>query len=177
MNTELKTPLELAADPSPNMFRAAMRNLAGGVTVVSTGQGNARAGLTATSVSSLSIDPPSLLVCIGRASTTLSALAANRAFGVNVLAAHHREVAERFSGRGGVCGAQRYAGSDWMTLVTGAPILADALTAIDCTLEELIEWHSHAIVVGRVRSVHVNGGTSPLVYWQGNYGNVSGSGG
>jgi flavin reductase (DIM6/NTAB) family NADH-FMN oxidoreductase RutF len=170
VNTELKTPLELAADPSPNTFRAAMRNLAGGVTVVSTGQGNARAGLTATSVSSLSIDPPSLLVCVGRATATLSALTENRAFGVNVLAAHHRHVAERFSGREGVYGAERYIGSDWMTLVTGAPILADALTAVDCTLEELIAWHSHAIVVGRVRAVHVNSGTSPLVYWRGNYG-------
>lgn len=175
MNTELQLPPVVADDPTPNAFRAAMRNLAGGVTVISTGEGERRAGLTATSVTSLSIDPPSLLVCVGRSTTTLATLSANRTFGVNVLSARHRHIAERFSGRHGIFGADRYTGADWITLVTGAPILADALTAIDCSLEELIEWHSHAIVVGRVRAVHVTGGTSPLVYWRGSYGNVGGS--
>jgi flavin reductase (DIM6/NTAB) family NADH-FMN oxidoreductase RutF len=154
-----------------------MRNLAGGVSIITAGRGEERTGLTATSVSSLSLDPPCLLVCVNRASGTLSALMANRAFGVNVLAASHQDVAERFAGRSGVWGPARYAGADWMTLVTGAPLLADALAAIDCTLEKLIDWHSHVIVVGRVRSVHVNNGPSPLVYWRGNYENVDPAGG
>jgi flavin reductase (DIM6/NTAB) family NADH-FMN oxidoreductase RutF len=49
--------------------------------------------------------------------------------------------------------------------------VAGALSSIDCTLEKLVEWHSHAIVVGRVRSVHLNDGVAPLVYWRGSYGN------
>jgi flavin reductase (DIM6/NTAB) family NADH-FMN oxidoreductase RutF len=153
-----------------------MRNLAGGVSVISAGSGEYRSGLTATSVSSLSLDPPSLLVCIQRASATLAAITAHRAFGVNVLSAHHRDLADRFAGRSGIWGAARYVDTDWLTLATGAPLLADALAAADCTLEKVIEWNSHAIVIGRVRAVRVGSGQGPLVYWQGKYEQVSDAG-
>jgi flavin reductase (DIM6/NTAB) family NADH-FMN oxidoreductase RutF len=172
MSAELKVPLVLADDPSPDLFRSAMRNLAGGVSVITAGQGEARTGLTATSVSSLSLDPPSLLVCINRASATLAAITADRAFGVNILSAHHRHLAESFAGRSGAWGSARYIGAEWIALATGAPLLADALSAIDCTLEKLVDWQSHTIVVGRVRALRVNGGSGPLVYWRGNYENV-----
>ena len=116
-------------DPTPDEFRIAMRNLAAGVSVVATGYGKARAGLTVTSVSSLSIDPPCLLVCIGRSSGTLAALRANQAFGVSVLAENQQSIADRFAGRGGVRGAARFAGSHWITGITGAPLAVGALSA------------------------------------------------
>ncbi|SDB49059.1 flavin reductase family protein [Bauldia litoralis] len=157
-------------DDMPHDFRLAMRNLAAGVSIVTTGEGRGRAGLTATSVNSLSIDPPCLLVCIGRASGTLAALQKNRSFGVSVLDAGQQAIAERFAGNGGQHGAARFNGFDWTTGVTGAPLAEGALSAFDCTLETLVEWHSHAIVVGRVRSVHTNEGAAPLTYWRGGYG-------
>jgi flavin reductase (DIM6/NTAB) family NADH-FMN oxidoreductase RutF len=165
-------------DPTPSLparaapseaFRAAMRNLAGGVCVVTVGSGEERTGLTATSVSSLSLDPPTLVVCISRAASAFPALLAHRTFGVNVLGGHHRDVAERFAGRGGLQGAARYAGADWIALATGAPLLADALAGLDCVVEKLDEWHTHAIVIGRVVAMHAPGGEAPLVYWQGGY--------
>ena len=159
-------------DPTPDEFRIAMRNLAAGVSVVATGYGKARAGLTVTSVSSLSIDPPCLLVCIGRSSGTLAALRANQAFGVSVLAENQQSIADRFAGRGGVRGAARFAGSHWITGITGAPFAVGALSAIECTLEKMVEWHSHAIVVGQVRSVRLNEAAGPLVYWHGDYRNI-----
>src|SRR3984893_16879814 len=88
-------------------FRSAMRDLASGVSLITTGQGEERTGLTATSVSSLSMEPPSLVVCINRTSTTLQAMRKNRVFGVNVLAAGHRAIADRFAGRSDVSGAAR----------------------------------------------------------------------
>jgi flavin reductase (DIM6/NTAB) family NADH-FMN oxidoreductase RutF len=176
MSAELKAPLALVDDPSPDRFKSAMRDLAGGVSVISAGRGDGRCGLTATSVSSLSLDPPSLLVCIRRASATLAAISTNRAFGVNILSANHRDLAERFAGQGGIWGAARYVDADWLTLATGAPLLADALAAVDCTVERLIEWHSHAIVIGRVRAVRTSSGPGPLVYWRGGYEQVSGIG-
>ena len=75
------------------------------------------------------------------------------AFSVNLLAARHEELAHRFSGRGGVHGARRFEGASWGTLATGAPILADAVAAFDCLVEEAIERHSHAIVLGAVVSL------------------------
>ncbi|MBV9221874.1 MAG: flavin reductase family protein, partial [Methylobacteriaceae bacterium] len=74
-----------------------------------------------------------------------------------------------FSGRTGVRGAARFAGAEWTSLATGAPLLADALTAIDCSFEGSLDWHSHTIVIGRVEAVRVRGGGSPLLYWQGDY--------
>jgi len=169
VRAEMRVPLALLDEPIPDLFRSAMRNLAGGVSVISAGRGDARCGLTATSVTSLSLEPPSLLVCIRRSSTTLAAIAAHRAFGVNVLSADHRDLAECFAGQTGLSGAARFRDGDWLSLATGAPLLADALAAIDCTLERFIEWGTHAIVIGRVRAVRPRSGAGPLVYWRGKY--------
>jgi flavin reductase (DIM6/NTAB) family NADH-FMN oxidoreductase RutF len=151
-------------------FRAAMRNLAEGVSIVTAGQGEHRAGLTATSVSSLSLDPPSLIVCISRCSSTLPVLLEHRAFGVNLLSVAHRDLAERFAGRAGLSGAARYAGHTWITLATGTPLLVDALAAIDCTLAAVFDWHSRAVIIGTVKAIHHRHcGRHPPVYWRGEY--------
>jgi flavin reductase (DIM6/NTAB) family NADH-FMN oxidoreductase RutF len=153
-------------------FRLAMRELASGVAVVTTGRGEQRSGCTATSLCSLSLDPPSLIVCIALTSSTLAALRANKAFGVNILAGPHGDLADRFAGRSGVKGAARFAKAEWMNLVTGAPLLRGALTCIDCTLEEVLERHTHAIVIGRVAAVHRGGGAPALMHWRGQFQQV-----
>lgn len=160
---------QATGDTASESFRSAMRHLASGVSVITTGEGEHRTGLTATSVSSLSIEPPSLVVCISRTSTTLQAIRENRVFGVNFLAAGHRELADRFAGHGNVSGAARYRTGKWITLVTGAPILADALAAIDCTIDTIMEWNTHAMVIGRVEAVHQPGGVQALVHWRRTY--------
>ena len=86
-----------------------MRHLPGGVCAVTFGQGDARTGMTATSVSSLSVEPPTILVTVDRALAGYVELARSRAFGVNVLASEHQDVANRFAGRGGEQGHERYA--------------------------------------------------------------------
>jgi flavin reductase (DIM6/NTAB) family NADH-FMN oxidoreductase RutF len=150
-------------------FRQAMRNLAGGVSVITVGQGNERTGLTVTSFSALSTEPPRVLVCVNRQSSSYPVLVKDRQFGANVLAAHQDEIASRFAGRGGIKGSDRYTGSAWQRLDDGVSILADALTAFDCEVEELIERHSHAIVIGKVRAVYAPGGSGALVYWRGGF--------
>ena len=69
----------------------------------------------------------------------------------------------------GLRGAARFAGADWMTLVTGAPLLRDALACMDCRVEEVLERHTHAIVIGRVTRVAARGKGCALVYWRGGY--------
>jgi flavin reductase (DIM6/NTAB) family NADH-FMN oxidoreductase RutF len=90
-------------------------------------------------------------------------------FGVNVLSASHRELAHRFAGRTGAEGAERYEDGHWLALHTGAPLLSDALASFDCSVEEIIERHSHAILIGRVEAVRRRGGGGALVYWRGDY--------
>ena len=115
------------------------------------------------------VDPPTLIVCVNRASSSWPILRERRSFGVNVLSASHRELAHRFAGRTGAEGAARYEGGHWIALRTGAPLLSDALAAFDCAVEEIIERHSHAIIIGRVEAVRRSGGGGALVYWRGDY--------
>jgi flavin reductase (DIM6/NTAB) family NADH-FMN oxidoreductase RutF len=153
-------------DQQRSHFRLAMREFAAGVSIVTCGEGAERAGCTATALSSLSLEPPSIIVCLDRGASTLPRLREEGAFAVNLLAAHHADLAARFAGRGGFKGAARFEMGDWLTLVTGAPILADALASIDCHVEEILERHSHAIIIGAAQAVRLDGGASALVHWR-----------
>jgi flavin reductase (DIM6/NTAB) family NADH-FMN oxidoreductase RutF len=150
-------------------FRTAMRQLAGGVSIISVGRGHDRSGLTVTSASSLSADPPTVIVCVNRGASSWPILDRYRAFGVNVLAATQRSIAEKFAGKGGASGNDRYAGAEWFTLATGTPLLVGALAAIDCEVEEMIDRHSHSIVIGCVLATRVDSSAGALTYWQGCY--------
>ena len=150
-------------------FRNAMRQLTGGVSVITAGKGRDISGMTVTSVSSLSVDPPALIVSINRESSSWPLLKRYGFFGVNILTPDQIDIAERFTGKGGLKGADRFAGAGWMTRASGVPLLVDALAAIDCEVEDIVERHSHAIVIGRVLDVAVSARTAALAYWQGRY--------
>jgi flavin reductase (DIM6/NTAB) family NADH-FMN oxidoreductase RutF len=150
-------------------FRSAMRHLAGGVSVITVGRGSEISGMTVSSVSSLSVDPASLIVSINRSASSWALLQAEGAFGVNFLAADQLAVAERFAGKGGLKGAERFTEADWHKRVTGVPLLSGALASFDCEVEDIIERHSHGIVIGRVVHVDVGAPAAALAYWQGDY--------
>jgi flavin reductase (DIM6/NTAB) family NADH-FMN oxidoreductase RutF len=164
-----------AAEPAsvePGAFRLAMRQLASGVCIVALGEGEGRVGLTATSVTSLSVEPPTLVVCVSRAASLYPRLFLGVSFAVSVLAADQSEIANRFAGRAGLAGADRFRQERWTTTPGGAPALADALAIFECELETLIEHHSHAIAIGRVRLALPRGSGGALVYWRGGYDQI-----
>ena len=150
-------------------FRNAMRQLTGGVSVITAGRGKDISGMTVTSVSSLSVDPPSLIVSLNRESSSWPLVKRYGFFGVNILTSDQIDIAERFTGKGGLKGADRFTGARWTTRASGVPLLADALAAIDCEVEDVVERHSHVIVIGRVLDVAVSARTASLAYWQGRY--------
>ena len=152
-----------------SVFREAMRHLVGGVSVITAGADEARTGLTVTSAISLSLDPPTMLVCVNRNASAWPVIQRERHYCVNILDARHQPVADRFAGRSGVKGVERYKGARWRQLGTGAFGLEEALAVIDCAVEEIIERHSHGIIIGAVRSVHLGGGAEALVYGHGRY--------
>ena len=156
-----------AAPPASNgeHFRLAMREFASGVCLV-TSPGAERAGCTATAVSSLSLTPPALIVCLDRANSTFLRLRDMGVFAVNVLAAEHEALAARFAGRDGAKGEARFQLGDWMQLVTGAPVLADALAAIECRVEEILDRNTHAIVIGAVEAVRLGETRPALAHWR-----------
>ena len=161
----------LAIDPgvSPAKFRNAMRHLTGGVSVITVGRGLDISGMTVTSVSSLAIDPPTIMVSINRQSSSWPLLQRYRSFGVNILTADQIDIAERFSGSNGLKGIDRFAGTEWVRGASGVPLLVGALAAIDCNVDDIVERHSHAIVIGRVLNLQQSARKAALAYWQGNY--------
>ena len=157
------------AETDVDAFRAAMRQFASGVCLVAHSVGGAPAGMTATAIASLSLVPPTLIVCLNRASSTYAGLAPGVAFGVSVLGADHRELAERFAGRTGEEGAERFREGGWLIPPSGAPLLSDALATFECEVEAVVERHTHAIVIGRVKRAATGAGGGALVYWRGGY--------
>ena len=156
-----------------DVFKDSMRHLAGAVSVITVGRGEDRTGFTATSVTSFSVEPPSILVSLNRSSSSWPVLQRYGSFAVNVLAHNQHHIADRFAGRGGVKGAERYQGTEWSELVTGTAALPDALTVLDCELDEAIDRHSHSILIGRVRAITVRGEAQPLLYWHGAYRHIT----
>ena len=168
MNSIVRS-VSIDTEVSSGDFRGAMRRLAGGVSVITAGRGKDISGMTVTSVSSLSVDPPALIVSINREASSWPLVKRYGFFGVNILTSDQIDIAERFTGKGGLKGAARFAGADWATRASGVPLLVGALAAIDCEVEDVVERHSHAIVIGRVLDVAVSARTAALAYWQGRY--------
>jgi flavin reductase (DIM6/NTAB) family NADH-FMN oxidoreductase RutF len=156
---------------TPAAFRHAMGQFATGVTVVTSVDADGRpVGTTANAVSSLSLEPPLLLVCFDRSSQTLAAVRTHGAFAVNVLAAPQEELSANFARRG--------LAADWDDVPhrpgrTGSPRLHGVLATLECTVEHRLPGGDHEIVIGRVR--HLQAGDSdaaPLLFWRGRYGTL-----
>jgi flavin reductase (DIM6/NTAB) family NADH-FMN oxidoreductase RutF len=168
MNSVVRA-IKIGREISSADFRSAMRHLTGGVSVITVGRGRDISGMTVTSVSSLSIDPPSLIVGINRSSSSWPLLKSYGFFGVNILNADQLDIAERFTGKDGSRGADRFTGAEWITGACGVPLLVGALAALDCEIEDIVERHSHAIVIGRALDMKLSSRTAALAYWQGQY--------
>jgi len=168
MNSTVRN-IKIDRSVSSDDFRSAMRRLPGGVSVITVGRGKDITGMTVTSVSSLSVDPATLIVSINRESSSWPLLRQYGFFGVNILTADQLDIAERFTGKNSVKGVDRFQGAEWITRASGVPLLAGALAAVDCEVEDIVERHSHAIVIGRVLDLQLSAPTAALAYWQGQY--------
>lgn len=153
-------------------LKAALRTLGGGVSIITAGEGETRTGATVTSATALSIEPARMLVSLNRTSSTWPVVERYGHLGINIVGADHEVLANQFAGRGGLRGAERYRGAEWTTAVSGAPLLVDAVAAIDCVVEEAIERHSHVIVIGKVVAIRIGAGHS-LLYQDGRYHDVT----
>jgi flavin reductase (DIM6/NTAB) family NADH-FMN oxidoreductase RutF len=154
-------------------FRLTMRRLAGGVSVITAGRGDDIAGMTVTSLTSLSVDPPRLLISINRQASSVALIERHRVFGVNILGSDQVQLAKQFS-NGTLKGRQRFDGIDWHHGSSGVPILAMSLATIECRVEEIIERHSHGIIIGSPLDFELSSRLSSLVYWNGGYVEIDG---
>ncbi len=157
---------EFQAGSDPRTLRDAMGCFATGVTIVTAVDADGTpVGLTANSFTSVSLDPPLLLVCIANASGTAPALRAAGHFGVNVLQIGQQPASNRFATRG----EDRFANLPWAPGQTGVPLLGSSLVSFECQRESLHEAGDHFILVGRVVRAQFEPHRDPLLYFRGKY--------
>jgi flavin reductase (DIM6/NTAB) family NADH-FMN oxidoreductase RutF len=145
-------------------FRHAIGLLPTGVTVVTARLGADVIGMTASAVTSLSLDPPMLLVCVGHAAEIHEAIVGAPIFGVAMLAVGQEEVAERFATRG----RQRFAPDEGHPGPAGLPLIDGALAHLECRRAEVFRGGDHSIVTGVVEWAQTRDG-APLCYFRSAY--------
>jgi flavin reductase (DIM6/NTAB) family NADH-FMN oxidoreductase RutF len=128
----------------------------------------ARMGLTLTSATSLSTEPPMLIACINRSASARALLTLGTPLGWQVLGANQQDVADRFSGRGGVQGEARFDGAEWHS-EQGAYLLDGAALACAGVVDDLIERATHTILIARITSLHARADVGALTYHNGAY--------
>jgi flavin reductase (DIM6/NTAB) family NADH-FMN oxidoreductase RutF len=148
----------------PVLQRKIMGQFATGVTVVTTGGEAGSHGLTANAVASLSLDPPLVLVAVGRRAHSLQYLKTNRCFAVNILRLEQEDLSRRFAAPG----PKDFQGLTVRTVATEAPILADCLAYLDCKVVDVLPGGDHEIFVGEIIAGEYAGG-EPLLYFSGKY--------
>ncbi|MHB8692524.1 MAG: flavin reductase family protein [Solirubrobacteraceae bacterium] len=146
-------------------FRSVLGHLPTGVTVVTAMAADGPAGMAANSVTSVSLDPPLILLCPAKSSGTWPSIKAAGGFCVNVLGSEHEELCRRFACKG----ADRFTGVP-VHARHGAPALDEAVAWIDCEIDAEHDAGDHTIVVARVLAVAAAEGVQPLVFFQGKYG-------
>ena len=150
-----------------------MRGLfASGVTVVTTVQDGKLRGVTVSAFSSVSLNPPLVMVCLANESESKDWIAESGIFAVNILSDEQEFLSERFAARAPIVNA-RFDGVPYHTAITGSPILADSLAWYDCRVEAMHDGGDHTIFIGRVEAVGFGAeGKSPLVYFANRYAGV-----
>lgn len=152
-------------------FRNALGGFATGITVVTTlDREGSPVGVTVNSFSSVSLDPPLVLFCLGRTAQSFPAFEAAPAFAINILADDQQELSGRFATR---TLQDRWQGVAWERWETGCPILAGGLAALECDREAVYDGGDHVILVGRVRRLASRTDGKPLLYFRGQYGTIA----
>jgi flavin reductase (DIM6/NTAB) family NADH-FMN oxidoreductase RutF len=146
--------------------KQALRRLASAVAVVTCRDGKSRHAMTATAVNAMSMQPPSMIVCVNRSSTFHAAISRADSFAINIL---HRSQEQISAGCGGKAkGEERFGSGAWGD-EGGVPVLTDAQARIVCAKEDRFDYGSHTIFIGRVVSVGIHGMVDPLIYVDGHY--------
>lgn len=147
------------------VFRDVAGHFATGVTVLTSPDGNEPAGTTASAVASLSMNPPMMLICLNRSSSTHDIIAESKVFGVNILAQDQGDIAMQFARKG----TDKFAGLDWTNAVENIPWIDGALATIACRVVDTAVGGTHTVFMGEVLDAEAFPG-EPLTYYRGVFG-------
>lgn len=156
----------MSQDELLDTFRTSLRHVAATVYAITTGHNGERFGILATAVSSLSFDPPSLLVCVNRTASLHEPMASADTFCVNVLGVGNRDVADCFSQRGS--GEERFGVGEWEEM-HGVPVLVTAQSSLVCRIAHRHAYGTHTIFIGELIGARHRDNAKPLTYYDGRY--------
>lgn len=146
-------------------FREACGRFATGVGVITSSGAEGPSGMTANAVTSLSLEPPLMIVCFARTARTLAAVQHSRRFGVHFLSHDQEDLAARFASK--MPEPAKFDGIDW-AVRDGVPTLGGCLAGMACAVRELVPGGDHLVGVGEVTSLWTRDG-DPLVFYSGDY--------
>jgi flavin reductase (DIM6/NTAB) family NADH-FMN oxidoreductase RutF len=150
-------------------FRDVMGVFATGVTIITTSVDSVAHGITANSFTSVSLDPPLMLFCLGKSSTNFDAFMGTDSFAVNILASDQDKLSSHFA----MFEGDRFDGTAWTQWETGAPILDGVVAAADCVLEARHDAGDHVIIIGRAVRAESLSDAAPLLYHRGKYAGLA----
>ncbi|MGJ8481265.1 flavin reductase family protein [Sphingobium yanoikuyae] len=169
----MSNPASTLEHPVLDDFRRAMRRVASGVALVTTGDADGnRFGIAMTAFMSLSFDPPSLVIAVNRSASVHKPLLVNRAFCVNVLSESQEALCQDFVSR---ASHDRFAAGEWLHDDRGIPYLPGALSNIFCAIESHQSSGSHDVIVGVASRVVNHDEIAPLIFVNGRYGAMAGA--
>lgn len=152
---------------TPDEFRDLIGRFASGVTVVTAAHGDRHFGTTASAVTSLSLEPPMVLVALNKESATGQAISSCGHFGVNILGEGQEDLARRFA----VKGETKFEGLTLAAGACGAPLLEDALATLECRVTEEVTAGTHSVFLAEVDRGSARDG-APLAYFRGRFGRL-----
>ena len=148
-------------------FKSAMQLWASGVTVVTThSEKFGLQGMTVSAFSSVSINPPQILVCINESAETGEGIQESQRFAINVLNSEQQNTSNQFAG--GSSQEQRFENTAWTMGTTGVPILEDSIMSLECKIVERIHAGTHWVLIGEIQDCKCRLG-APLLYYKGDY--------
>lgn len=156
-------------------FRAAMAQLGSAVCVLSTGGPGGRYGITASAVTAVSDDPPSLIVCVNRSSGANIVIKTNGRVCVNVLSCEQEAVSAAFS-TSDIAPQERFGSGEWKDGKVGNPVLANTAAYFDCEIDKAVEYGTHTVFFCRAIDISASTAATCLIYQGRGYHKIEGVG-
>ncbi|MFN8598633.1 MAG: flavin reductase family protein [Anaerolineae bacterium] len=165
--------MALHSEPITEVSLRKLRGLfACGVTVVTTRHKGALHGVTVSAFSSVSLDPPLVLICLATESTARDLITESGVFAVNILSDDQEFLSERFAARAPIVNT-KFDGVPYDTAITGSPILPESVAWYDCRVEATHDGGDHVLFVGRVQAIGFGDAQrQPLLYFANRYAHL-----
>ncbi len=154
---------------NPKLFWQSLAGRACGVTIVTSSKNNNPAGFLALSVTHLTSDPPIITISIGKSTSAIKTVISSNSLAVNYIRKSDLELVDIFSGKTNLKGSDRFDDKRWDKLSTGSPILKDAVSVLDCCVEETIERYDTLLILAKIVNFTDNEFLDPMIHFRGKF--------